>query len=121
MLAKLVSKVEGIINWGARIDQKIDEATTSNVEMKACLNMVLLVQKALAKKLGVLLPTNEGELLSNESMHKSEVQQGQQLTLALGGVCQNTSCGDLDGVVQNYEIVATTTTTCTNIKIRKQH
>jgi hypothetical protein len=49
-------------------------------------------------------------------MHKSEVQQGQQLTLALGGVCQNTS-GDLDGVVQHYEIVATTiTTTCTNIK-----
>jgi hypothetical protein len=44
-------------------------------------------------------------------MHKSEVQQGQQLTLALGGVCQNISCGDLDGVVQNYEIVATTTCT----------
>lgn len=42
------------------------------------------------------------------------------MTLALGGVCQNISCGDLDGVVQNYEIVATTTT-CTNIKIRKQH
>jgi hypothetical protein len=33
-------------------------------------------------------------------MHKSEVQQGQQLTTKLGGVCQNTSCGDdLDGVV----------------------
>jgi hypothetical protein len=26
MLAKLVSKVEGVINWGARIDQKVDEA-----------------------------------------------------------------------------------------------
>jgi hypothetical protein len=50
MLAKLVSKEEGVINWATRIDQKVDEATTSNVEMKACLNMVLLVQKALAKK-----------------------------------------------------------------------
>jgi hypothetical protein len=43
MLAKLVSKVEGVINWGTRINQKVDEATTSNAEMKACLNMVLLV------------------------------------------------------------------------------
>jgi len=40
----------------------------------------------------VLLPT-KGNFFSNESMHKSEVQQGQQLTAKLGGVCQNTSCG----------------------------
>jgi hypothetical protein len=46
-------------------------------------------------------------------MHKSEVQQGQQLIAIVGSLCQNTSCGDdLDGVVQNYEIM-TTSTMCT--------
>ncbi len=43
-------------------------------------------------------------------MHKSEVQQGQQLTTIFGSICQNTSYGDdLDGVVQNCEIMATST------------
>jgi len=33
-------------------------------------------------------------------MHKSEVQQGQQWTTTIGGICKNTSCGgDLNGVV----------------------
>jgi hypothetical protein len=44
-------------------------------------------------------------------MHNNEMQQGQKLTTTIGGVCQNISCGgDLDGVVQNSEILSTTTT-----------
>ncbi len=47
----------------------------------------------------MLLPI-EGIFFPNELMHKNEVQQGQQLTTTIGGVCQNTSCGDdIDGVV----------------------
>jgi hypothetical protein len=43
-------------------------------------------------------------------MHKSEVQQGQQLTTTVGSICQYTSCGDdFDGVVQNFKIMATST------------
>ncbi len=38
------------------------------------------------------------------------MQQGQQLTTTIGGVCENTSCGDSNGAVQNYEIMAITTT-----------
>jgi hypothetical protein len=42
----------------------------------------------------------EGNLFSNELMHKSEVQQGQQWTTTIEGICKNTSCGgDLNGVV----------------------
>jgi hypothetical protein len=42
-------------------------------------------------------------------MHKSEMQQREQLTTKIGGVCENASCGgDLDGVVQNCEIMAIT-------------
>jgi hypothetical protein len=41
--------------------------------MKACLNMVLLVQKALAKKTWCVF-AYKGELVFNESMHKTEVQ-----------------------------------------------
>jgi hypothetical protein len=55
MLVELVSKVEGVVTWGAWIDPKVDEATTSTTEMKACLNMMLSMQKALVKKLNVLL------------------------------------------------------------------
>ncbi len=55
MLVKLVSKVEGVVTWGAWIDWKVDEATTSTTEMKAGLNMMLSMQKALAKKFSMLL------------------------------------------------------------------
>jgi hypothetical protein len=41
MLVKLASKVEGVVIWGTRIDQKLDEAATSIAGMKACLNMML--------------------------------------------------------------------------------
>jgi hypothetical protein len=40
MLAKLVSKVEGVVTWGARIDRKVDETTTSTTKMKARLNIM---------------------------------------------------------------------------------
>jgi hypothetical protein len=40
MLVELASKVETIATWGVRIDQKVDEATTSTSKMKACLNMM---------------------------------------------------------------------------------
>ncbi len=33
MLAELASKVEGVVIWGARIDWKVDEATTFTVKM----------------------------------------------------------------------------------------
>ncbi len=37
------------------------------------------------------------------------MQQREQLTTTIGGVCENASCGGvLDGVVQNYEIMAIT-------------
>jgi hypothetical protein len=61
MLAKLASKVEGVVTWGARIDQKVDKTTTSTMEMKASLNMMLLMQKAIAEKLNVMLP-KEGKM-----------------------------------------------------------
>jgi hypothetical protein len=75
MLTKLASKVEGVVTWGIGIDQKVDEVATSTMKMKASLNMMLLVQKSLVKKFSLLLLV-EGNLFSNESMHNSEMQKG---------------------------------------------
>jgi hypothetical protein len=61
MLAKLASKVEGVVTWGARIDRKVDEVATFTIEMKVCLNMMLSMQKALVEKLNVMLP-KEGKM-----------------------------------------------------------
>jgi hypothetical protein len=61
MLAKLVSKVEGVVTWGVRIDRKVDETTTSTMEIKTSLNMMLLMHKALDEKLDVMLP-KEGKM-----------------------------------------------------------
>ncbi len=35
MLVEFVNKVEAIVTWGTRIDQKVNEATTSIAKMKA--------------------------------------------------------------------------------------
>jgi hypothetical protein len=55
MLAKLASKVEGVVTWGARIDRKVNEVATSTAEMKVNLNMMLSMQKALAKEFDAML------------------------------------------------------------------
>jgi len=80
----LFSKVEGMLNWkGAmdqnqdEVDQKLDETMASISQLQSCMNKLIAMHKAMAKKLKVIMFV-DGNLVSLESIHNSEVQQGQQ-------------------------------------------
>lgn len=73
-----------MLNWkGAvdqkqdEVDQKLDETMASISQLQSCMNKLIAMHKAMAKKLRVIM-FMDGNLVSLESIHKSEVQQGQQ-------------------------------------------
>ncbi len=46
LLTNLIGKVEGIMFWGAQVDEK-------QGQLQSCMDMVLTIQKTLVEKLGV--------------------------------------------------------------------
>jgi hypothetical protein len=73
----LFSKVERMLNWRGVMDQKLDETMASINQLQSCMNKLIAMHKVMAEKLKVIMFV-DGNLVSLESIHKSEVQQGQQ-------------------------------------------